>query len=143
MVQITRRSFNASMAAGAALPALPAGVQARAAAHVATHHQRLWAEAIARGNGRASASLLSKHLGMAQEAASDLLRDLVSDKVLHAPDASGLCKAVKPTVDAARALPKAKGGAIEKLGKALDRLAHDTQDAPIEEPLGEAAPTGD
>lgn len=130
MVQITRRSFTASLAAGVALPAMPVVARSGTAAHVATHHQRLWAEAIARGHGRASAGLLSQHLGMAQDAASDLLRDLVSENVLRAPDASGLYRAVQPAFDAARTVPSAPGSAIKKLGKVLDHVSDLEDDIP-------------
>lgn len=95
---MNRRQFTASLGALSGAAALPASALATTPAALspvpaATYS---WAKLIVRAQSKADPAMLSRHLGLAPDAAHNLFQTLVRDGVLRATSAAGIAQAAHP-----------------------------------------------
>lgn len=94
---MNRRQFTQRLAALTAAPLIPVPLAAKAATPLATNNQHhLWATFIARIHDKASPQMFKRQLSLTDDQAQSVFNDLVQQKVLSVPNASGISNAMNP-----------------------------------------------
>lgn len=107
-----RRQFLSGVAAATTLPALPVTASSGVSAAIytkAAHYARLW--------GTSVPEMYTSALGLNLSQATTVFNDLVADKIIATPNASGIAKAVAPYFKAP-VLTKAAASTIERSSSA-------------------------
>lgn len=128
---MNRRQFTASLAALAAVPALPfQALAARAAPVAVPPGAYAWAQLIARAQNGCSPAMLAQQLNLSGAAANQLFRDMVADGVLRAPGAAGVARAVNP-IDIPGAPRSISTRIADKTRDTLKRMAEQADKPPL------------